>query len=265
VWSETFDRAADSYDSPVLRFFDINAAALARAVPLPSGAVILDVATGTGKVAVAAAEAGGLRARVVGIDVSEQMLTRAQKRASGLPVEFRQMDARALEFPSQTFDAVLCGHAISFFRPHLLSCVKQMNRVLKSGGWIGFSTFDEHAFMPATRLLVQRLNENRAGGSDSRKTRWMRLDRPRYVRRLLKEGHFSDHRVIRLKTTYPLERVEDWWTYFWGSAWRGALGRLAESDLQLVRQGLLEDLGKLPPSEALQLNATAHIGVGRRR
>lgn len=77
----------------------------------PASADVLDVGTGTGFVALIAAE---LEHRVVGTDLSEAMLLEARRtaRQRGLPVSFELGDAVAPEFPAETFDAIVARHLL---------------------------------------------------------------------------------------------------------------------------------------------------------
>jgi ubiquinone/menaquinone biosynthesis C-methylase UbiE len=72
-----------------------------------SGKRILDMATGTGRAALALAKRG---AAVTGVDASSEMLAVARKRAAenGLAVQFDEGDAHALTYPNRSFDAVVC-------------------------------------------------------------------------------------------------------------------------------------------------------------
>jgi SAM-dependent methyltransferase len=72
-----------------------------------SGRRILDMATGTGRAALALAKRGAI---VTGVDASREMLSVARTRAAdaGLPIEFAEGDAHALAFPDRAFDAVVC-------------------------------------------------------------------------------------------------------------------------------------------------------------
>jgi SAM-dependent methyltransferase len=72
-----------------------------------SGLHVLDMATGTGRAALALAKRGAI---VTGVDASREMLGVARARAAreGLPIEFAEGDAHALAFPDRRFDAVVC-------------------------------------------------------------------------------------------------------------------------------------------------------------
>ncbi len=73
--------------------------------------MILDVGTGTGFLALILAELGH---EVVGLDISESMLSVARKKAEqkGLRIQFKLGDAENLPFKDDSFDAVICRHLI---------------------------------------------------------------------------------------------------------------------------------------------------------
>jgi arsenite methyltransferase len=96
---------------------------------------VLDVASGTGESACYLAEQFG--ARVVGVDISDSMIARAEKKARQrrLAVEFKKGDAQKLPFGDNTFDA-----AISECTTCILDkerAIKEMVRVVKPGGYVG--------------------------------------------------------------------------------------------------------------------------------
>ena len=108
---------------------------------------MLDVACGTGVVAVTAARRG---AKVSGLDLSPALIERARKNASiaGVEIDFIEGDAEALPYPDASFDVVLSqfGH---IFAPRPAVVVKEMLRVLKAGGRIAFSTWPPEHFTGA--------------------------------------------------------------------------------------------------------------------
>src|SRR5512141_1113324 len=79
---------------------------------LAPGERVLDVACGTGLVTLNAARAVGPRGRVLGVDISGQMVETARRRAASqglLNVGFERMDAENLDLPDASFDVVLCS------------------------------------------------------------------------------------------------------------------------------------------------------------
>src|SRR3954453_3891189 len=88
----------------------------------------LDVATGTGDLAIALQARG---ADVVGVDFSEKMLEIARRKAPG--IEFRTGNALALDFPDNEFDAATVGFGARNF-DDLDRGIAEMARVVRPGG-----------------------------------------------------------------------------------------------------------------------------------
>ena len=102
-----------------------------RAVDLAQirpGAKVLDVATGTGDLAIEAAARG---AQVTGSDFSEGMLERARVKAPA--ITFEQGDALALRYADDTFDAATVGFGARNFADLELG-LREMTRVVRPGG-----------------------------------------------------------------------------------------------------------------------------------
>lgn len=89
---------------------------------------VLDVACGTGDMAVSLVERGYT---VTGVDISEEMLAIARQKAP--MVTFMIADAEHLPFPDASFDAVTCAFGVRNF-VHLEQGLSEMLRVLKPGG-----------------------------------------------------------------------------------------------------------------------------------
>ena len=115
------------------------AAELVRRAGPRAGQRVLDVACGTGVVAVTAARLG---ARVTGLDLTPELLERARENAriAGVDIEWHQGDVEQLPFADRTYDMVLSqfGH---MFAPRPDVAIAEMLRVLKPGGTIAFSTW----------------------------------------------------------------------------------------------------------------------------
>jgi SAM-dependent methyltransferase len=137
-------REAWSVFAPVEIATTIPAAKLVKFAQIASGQKVLDLACGTGVVAVTAALRG---AQVCGLDLSPVLLERAHHNAAtaGVDIDFIEGDAEALPYPDASFDVVLSqfGH---IFTPRPAVVVKEMLRVLKRGGRIAFSTWPPDSF-----------------------------------------------------------------------------------------------------------------------
>ena len=105
-----------------------------RELGLRPGDRVVDVATGTGGLAVEMARAGA--AAVTGCDLNERMLSVARRRAArSAQIDFVQCDATELPFPAGAFDAAAIGFAIDDM-PDRAACIGEVRRVLRPGGRI---------------------------------------------------------------------------------------------------------------------------------
>src|SRR5690349_14390611 len=105
-----FNRASSIYDHVGPRYFSYFGQQLVKAANIPSGAKVLDVATGRGAVLFPAAEKVGAQGYVNGIDISVGMVeeTLAEIEQRGIKnATVQVMDAEHLTFPDATFDVVL--------------------------------------------------------------------------------------------------------------------------------------------------------------
>lgn len=97
--------------------------------------IILDVATGTGDLAIALAKLNPRK--ITGIDIAEKMLTIAREkvvnRKLNTIISFETGDAEKIPFPDHSFDAVTVAFGVRNYE-NLLVGLKEMNRVLKQGG-----------------------------------------------------------------------------------------------------------------------------------
>ena len=102
---------------------------------LKPGEQVLDIACGTGLVTFPAAKAVGAAGRVVGTDLSDEMVKAITTLAAerGVRGEFARQDAEQLDFPDHTFDAALCALGLMYV-PDGQQAVREMHRVLKPGG-----------------------------------------------------------------------------------------------------------------------------------
>jgi SAM-dependent methyltransferase len=119
----------------VAELLEEGARELVAQLDLGPGLRHLDVATGSGNVAVLAACAGAV---VTGLDLTSEFFPEARRRAAeaGVTIELVEGDAEALPFPDETFDRVTSTYGVQFAPRHRLAA-GEMARVCRPGGTIG--------------------------------------------------------------------------------------------------------------------------------
>jgi len=118
---------------------------LVEALDIHSTERVLDVATGSGNAALAAARRG---CPVVGVDYVPALLDRARRRAEaeGLEAEFVEGDAEALPFEDGSFDVVSSVFG-SMFAPDQEQTANELARVCRPGGRIGIVAHTPEGFI----------------------------------------------------------------------------------------------------------------------
>jgi ubiquinone/menaquinone biosynthesis C-methylase UbiE len=117
---------------------------------------VVDAGTGTGFAALAARRAVGRTGRVVGVDISSDMVTRARAAIGGsepASVLLARADATHLPLPSRSVDAVICSAALLYMPVD--AALAEWRRILRPGGLVGFSTMQRDN--PPSAVLFRRL------------------------------------------------------------------------------------------------------------
>jgi ubiquinone/menaquinone biosynthesis C-methylase UbiE len=118
---------------------------LCEAADLRPGQRVLDVATGSGNTAIAAARR---HCEVVGADYVPALLERARERARAerLPVGFQEGDVENLPFEDESFDVVLSTFG-AMFAPNQERTAAELVRVCRHGGSIGMANWTPEGFI----------------------------------------------------------------------------------------------------------------------
>jgi SAM-dependent methyltransferase len=140
--------------TPTAMFTTPVAAHLVKFAGILPREAVLDIATGTGVVAVTAARAG---AHVTGLDITPALLEQAREnaRVAQLDIVWTEGDAEKLPYPDASFDVVVSqfGH---MFAPRPDVAVSEIRRVLRAGGRFAFATWPPEHFVGRFFALVGR-------------------------------------------------------------------------------------------------------------
>jgi SAM-dependent methyltransferase len=135
---EDFERGAGTVTTRLLELADVR-----------SGQVVLDVATGTGEPALSVARVVGRTGRVVGLDISREMLRIARRRAVGVEnIEFVEADLESATQPARHFDVVLSRFGLMFAVDHV-AAFRTLAQVLVPGGVLAAAVWGP----PSTHLM----------------------------------------------------------------------------------------------------------------
>jgi SAM-dependent methyltransferase len=130
------------------------AEAFVEGLDIQPGMQVLDVACGTGNLAVPAARKG---ARVTGVDIAANLLAQARTRAKGegLDISFEEGDAEKLAFPDAQFDLVMTMFG-AMFAPDPERVASELARVCRHGGRIAMANWTPEGFTGKMFRLASR-------------------------------------------------------------------------------------------------------------
>lgn len=113
--------------------------------PLRAGMRVLDIACGTGNLAMIAARNGCV---VSGIDIASNLLVQARNRANaaGFSIDFEEGDAESLPYSDDSFDLAVSMFGV-MFTPQPAVATAEFGRVLKTGGRIALANWTPEGFI----------------------------------------------------------------------------------------------------------------------
>jgi ubiquinone/menaquinone biosynthesis C-methylase UbiE len=147
-----YDRRSPTYDDSKWHVHICHR--LLEYVQVSTGQTVLDIGTGTGHIAITAAQIVGDRGQVTGVDISAGMLEKAHSKINALGlnnVELQLADAETLDYPIHHFDHILCANTFPWMEnKETTLCL--WHHFLKPGGRIGVHTPADTAYVGAVIL-----------------------------------------------------------------------------------------------------------------
>ena len=205
--SDTYDARSANHDES--EWHRNTALRLVDDLPTGPGDNVLDIATGTGTIAYHTASLVGPNGKVVGVDLSQGMLARANAKLSNSGLQnltFMLADAEHLEFPPNSFDRIYCASAF-FWILDPAAALKHWHTLLKRGGGLGFHALPDTSYVWVS--VARRVLEN-YGISYTLNKPTGTIDK---CRRLLAEAGFShiDIREEKIGRFIPLDQAKNAW------------------------------------------------------
>lgn len=224
-----WERATTHYGDAFGGLTQQTIAPLLDAALVTHGTRVLDVASGPGYVAAAAAKRG---ATVVGLDFSAAMVADAERRYPALT--FREGDADALPFEADRFDAVVMNFGLLHLaRPD--TAITEAHRVLRAGGRFAFTVWAEPVRAVGFGIILKAVEKfGRMDVALPEGPPFFRFSAADESRRTLEHAGFTDVDVQRLPLTWRLLSAEALFEAFSHGAVRTAALLRAQSPDALV-------------------------------
>lgn len=228
-------------------------AALLEAVQVRPGMRLLDVASGPGYVAAAAAERG---ASVVGVDFAAAMVAEAQRRYP--KVKFQEGDAEALAFPEASFDAVTMNYGLLHLgQPE--RALGEARRVLRPGGRFAFTVWAKPEEARGFAIVLGAIQKHgNMNAPIPPGPPFFRFSDEAECRRALTEAGFSNPEARKVPQTWRLGSSDALWEFMTGSTVRTAALLRAQTPqaLEAIRAEVLASSKRELPMPAVLASAT---------
>jgi ubiquinone/menaquinone biosynthesis C-methylase UbiE len=257
-----WEQRAAGYDAFVGNVTSKLVGPLLTAAAVAAGTRTLDVATGPGYAAAGAADLG---ASVVGIDVASAMVDLARRRCPG--VAFIEAEAEAVPFADASFDSVVGNLAILHFgRPE--QAVAEFVRVLRPGGRLALTTWDEPGRMRLVGVFLDAINEAQEAplaGAPAGPPFFQFANDERFATLLSDQG-LTEVEVRAIAFDHPVASADELWAgLLAGTVRTSALVQGQADDTQRrIRAAFDRILGQYRRDERFELPVSVKLAVGRK-
>jgi len=262
IIQQTFDTVAEGYDHPSLAFFPDTSERMLAHLNMSDDLHLLDVCTGTGMVALKAAQILS-NGKVTGIDLSSGMLKQASRKAleSGIDnTEFLQMDLDHLNFPLQNFDVATSSFGL-FFIENMEAALTNVVNTVKSGGQIALSSFTGNAFQPYSDMFIELYQSY---DMEMPALSWKRLETEDALSNVFNAAGIKEIEFYHEPLSYAIKSEQQWWDVVWNAGYRGLLNQLTETQRHDFEQQHRNEISELCAKGDTRMDVSVIIAIGRK-
>jgi SAM-dependent methyltransferase len=180
---------------------------LAELCNIEKGMHVLDVGCGIGVSTFSILKTVGQKGKVIGVDISNSFISQALQRKEEMKIpniSFMPGNADDLDFPNNTFDRVVSNFVLQQVSDRLKT-IQEMKRVLRPGGYLGFTLPALEHYKEFREITASVLKEDL-----SRPPKSCIRSNPDVLQSLLKETHIPDAQVHSKTRTFCINSVDDY-------------------------------------------------------
>jgi len=230
-----FDKTAKIYDKIGPDFFSAFGKRLVDIISPKEKSCILDVGAGRGAIVFSLVRKLSTEATVIGIDFSSSMIKELTHDIKCLPnknIFILNMDAENLSFKNSTFDYIFCGFSMFFFTSPV-QALSEFNRVLKSNGILGISTWgdDDKNWNWYYEMIDKYEKQKELYENDY----YLSFDTRQEIENILLKAGFGEIKIVAENTDVYYKNKNEWWNSIWSHGERETLDLLNPEKLKLFK------------------------------
>jgi ubiquinone/menaquinone biosynthesis C-methylase UbiE len=263
IVTNIFDEVSHKFDKIGTPFFMLYGKKMVDFSGAGDDDCILDIACGTGAVTFPLSGKLSAKGSIYAIDISSKMIEECQRQTNPARtgnVHFRVMDAEHLEFADQSFDKVLCSFGLFFFTD-MEQGLREIKRVLKPGGLLVFSSWNEEYQLI---WLFDILSKYIPGFKKSKPVFEDKIDESDFrtiagIEKILRIGGFQKDQIIIENIDCYYESEEDWIESSWNNGFRMYFEQLSPTGYERLKVDMIDHLQAYKEDGKVKIPRSAFI------
>jgi ubiquinone/menaquinone biosynthesis C-methylase UbiE len=241
---------------------------VALADPQP-GERVLDVACGTGVVARLAAQRVGPTGKVTGLDLNPGMLAvaatlTASDPPTNAPITWREASVTNMPLPDATYDVVYCQLGLQFF-PDRPAALREMHRVMVTGGRVGFMVWQDIQCSPGFNALAAALARNVSTEAAGIMRAPFALANAEHLRTMMADQRFAGITIESVAGSVRFPSVSRFvQEYVRGSPLAGHVAKVSDEARTALVSEVSEELASYVAGDSLKFPIKAHLASARK-